>query len=108
MVYSDYGNPGTKIETPKVLKRLDVETVEKNAMTLIKEMNCSHGSLNLIFQLQLRPKKPAKNPVRHSEHWQRKCKKLNRKVHRTLLKCRRYENESCKLKVKKGWNIGCS
>lgn len=38
-VYSDYGNPGVKVETPKVLKRIDAtKTLPKDAMALIKEM----------------------------------------------------------------------
>jgi hypothetical protein len=38
-VYSEYGNPGVKIETPKVLKRMNSENIlPKNAMAMIKEM----------------------------------------------------------------------
>lgn len=38
-VSSEYGNPSIKIETPKVLKRMDAEkTVPKEAMAMIKEM----------------------------------------------------------------------
>lgn len=38
-VYSQYGNPGVKIETPKVLMRQDASKIlPKNAMALIKEM----------------------------------------------------------------------
>ena len=38
-IYSEYGNPGVKVETPKVLHRLDVtKTLPKDAMALIKEM----------------------------------------------------------------------
>jgi hypothetical protein len=38
-IYSEYGNPGIKIETPKVLKRQEAEKImPKNAMALIKEM----------------------------------------------------------------------
>lgn len=46
-VYSDYGNPGVKVETPKVLKRIDAtKTVPKDAMALIKEMQTfGYGSL---------------------------------------------------------------
>ena len=46
-VYSEYGNPGIKVETPKVLKRIDVtKTLPKNAMALIKEMQTfGYGSV---------------------------------------------------------------
>jgi len=46
-VYSDYGNPGVKVETPKVLKRIDAtKTLPKDAMALIKEMQTfGYGSL---------------------------------------------------------------
>ena len=46
-VYSEYGNPGVRVETPKVLKRIDVtKTLPKDAMTLIKEMQTfGYGSL---------------------------------------------------------------
>ena len=46
-VYSEYGNPGVKIETPKVLKRIDAsKTLPKNAAALIKEMQTFiYGSL---------------------------------------------------------------
>ncbi len=38
-VYSEYGNPGVKIETPKVLKRIDAtKALPKDAEALIKEM----------------------------------------------------------------------
>ncbi len=38
-VYSEYGNPGVKIETPKVLKRQDASKfLPKEAMAFIKEM----------------------------------------------------------------------
>ena len=58
-LYSDYGNPGIKIETPKVLKRLDAEkTLPKNAMALIKEMQVfGYGSLNSEFSITLATKK---------------------------------------------------
>jgi hypothetical protein len=63
-LYSDYGNPGIKIETPKVLKRLDAEkTLPKNAMALIKEMQLfGYGSLNSDFSITIATKK-LKNPV---------------------------------------------
>lgn len=46
-IYSEYGDPGVKVETPKVLKRIDVsETLPKDAMALIKEMQTfGYGSL---------------------------------------------------------------
>jgi hypothetical protein len=38
-VFSEYGNPGVKIETPKVLKRMDAsKTLPKDAAALIKDM----------------------------------------------------------------------
>lgn len=46
-VYSQYGNPGVKIETPKVLMRQDASKIlPKNAMALIKEMQIfTYGSM---------------------------------------------------------------
>ncbi len=46
-IYSEYGNPGVRIETPKVLKRIDAaKTLPKNAAALIKEMQTfMYGSL---------------------------------------------------------------
>ena len=46
-VTSDYGNPGVKIETPKVLIRQDTEkTLPKEAMAMIKEMQMfTYGSM---------------------------------------------------------------
>lgn len=46
-IYSDYGNPGVRVETPKVLKRIDAsKTLPKEAMALIKEMQTfGYGSL---------------------------------------------------------------
>ena len=46
-VYSDYGNPGVRVETPKVLKRIDAtKTLPKDAMAMIKEMQTfGYGSL---------------------------------------------------------------
>ena len=46
-VYSEYGNPGVKIETPKVLKRIDVtKALPKETAALIKEMQSfMYGSL---------------------------------------------------------------
>lgn len=52
-IYSEYGNPTVKIETPKVLKRMDAEKVlPKNAMALIKEMQIfMYGSLTDDFYI---------------------------------------------------------
>ncbi len=63
-IYSEYGNPGIKIETPKVLKRIDAEkTLPKNAMALIKEMQIfSYGSLMSNFSVTVATKK-LKQPV---------------------------------------------
>ncbi len=46
-VYSDYGNPAVKIETPKVLKRIDVtKELNKKATDMVKEMNTfAYGSM---------------------------------------------------------------
>ena len=46
-IYSEYGNPGVRVETPKVLKRIDAtKTLPKDAMALIKEMQTfGYGSL---------------------------------------------------------------
>jgi hypothetical protein len=46
-VYSQYGNPGVKIEAPKVLMRQDASKIlPKNAMALIKEMQIfTYGSM---------------------------------------------------------------
>jgi len=46
-VKSEYGNPGIVIETPKVLRRVDLtKTLPKNGMALIKEMQSfAYGSV---------------------------------------------------------------
>lgn len=46
-VYSEYGNPGIRIETPKVLKRIDIsKTLTKQATEAVKEMQTfMYGSL---------------------------------------------------------------
>ena len=46
-IYSEYGNPGVRVETPRVLKRIDAaKTLPKDAMALIKEMQTfGYGSL---------------------------------------------------------------
>ena len=54
-VYSDYGNPGVRVETPKVLKRIDAtKTLPKDAMALIKEMQTfGYGSLLEDFYISV-------------------------------------------------------
>ncbi|MFM7684752.1 MAG: hypothetical protein ACKPDI_02365, partial [Actinomycetota bacterium] len=46
-VYSEYGNPGVKVETPKVLKRMDAaKMMPQNAAALIKDMQLfAYGSI---------------------------------------------------------------
>lgn len=46
-IKSEYGNPGVRIETPKVLKRIDlIKLLPKEGMALIKEMQSfAYGSL---------------------------------------------------------------
>jgi hypothetical protein len=52
-VYSQYGNPGVKVETPKVLKRMDATKVlPKKTMALFKEMQVFiYGSMIDNFYL---------------------------------------------------------
>lgn len=52
-VYSEYGNPGVKIETPKVLKRMDVTKIlPKDAYAVLKEMEMfSYGSMMDSFNI---------------------------------------------------------
>ncbi|KIA87075.1 hypothetical protein [Flavobacterium sp. AED] len=54
-VKSDYGNPGVIIETPKVLKRVDLtKTLPKDGMALIKEMQSFvYGSVSDHFYLMV-------------------------------------------------------
>jgi hypothetical protein len=54
-VKSDYGNPGVIIETPKVLKRVDLtKTLPKDGMALIKEMQSfAYGSVSDHFYLMV-------------------------------------------------------
>ncbi|WP_367772594.1 hypothetical protein AB3G33_03405 [Flavobacterium sp. WC2421] len=54
-VKSEYGNPGIIMETPKVLKRIDLtKSLPKNGMALIKEMNSfAYGSLLDNFYLMV-------------------------------------------------------
>ena len=50
-IYSEYGNPGVKIETPQVLKRIDATTVmPKNKIALFKEMQLfTYGTMSDDF-----------------------------------------------------------
>jgi len=52
-VYSEYGNPGIKIETPKVLKRMDATKIlPKDAFAVLKEMQMfGYGSLMDSFNI---------------------------------------------------------
>jgi len=52
-IYSQYGNPGVKIETPEVLKRIDAsKALPKDAAALIKEMQTfMYGSLTDDFYI---------------------------------------------------------
>jgi hypothetical protein len=54
-IYSEYGNPSVKIETPKVLKRTDLtKSLPKDGMALFKEMQSFvYGSVSDNFQLIL-------------------------------------------------------
>jgi hypothetical protein len=52
-VYSEYGNPGVKIETPKVLKRMDAsKMLPKDAFAVLKEMQMfGYGSMMDSFYI---------------------------------------------------------
>ena len=54
-VFSEYGNPSVAIETPKVLKRIDLtQTLPKEGMALIKEMQSfAYGSISDHFYLMV-------------------------------------------------------
>ena len=54
-VKSEYGNPGITVETPKVLKRMDVATiVPKETMALLKDMNLfSYGAMFGDFYVEV-------------------------------------------------------
>ena len=54
-IYSEYGNPGIKIETPKVLKRLDAtKMLPKDAFAVLKEMQMfGYGSLMDSFNVMV-------------------------------------------------------
>ncbi|MFZ4105236.1 hypothetical protein [Flavobacterium sp.] len=52
-VFSEYGNPGIKIETPQVLKRMDVSKIlPKDAYAVLKEMQMfGYGSMMDSFNI---------------------------------------------------------
>ncbi|WP_281636890.1 hypothetical protein [Flavobacterium marginilacus] len=54
-VKSEYGNPGVIVETPKVLKRIDLtKSLPKDGMALIKEMQSfGYGSLSDNFYIMV-------------------------------------------------------
>jgi hypothetical protein len=54
-IKSTYGNPGVRIETPEVLKRVDLKkSLPKNGLALIKEMNSfTYGSVSDNFYLMV-------------------------------------------------------
>ena len=54
-IRSDYGNPSVRIETPKVLKRVDLsKTLPKNGMALIKEMQSfAFGNISDNFYIMV-------------------------------------------------------
>ncbi|RTY95822.1 hypothetical protein [Flavobacterium sp. GT3R68] len=54
-VFSEYGNPAVAVETPKVLKRIDLtKSLPKDGMALIKEMQSfAYGSLTDNFYLMV-------------------------------------------------------
>jgi hypothetical protein len=54
-IKSEYGNPGVIVETPKVLKRIDLtKTLPKDGMALIKEMQSfGYGSLTDNFYIMV-------------------------------------------------------
>lgn len=54
-IQSDYGNPAVRIETPEVLKRVDLtKTLPSNGMALIKEMQSfAHGSMTNNFYIMV-------------------------------------------------------
>ncbi len=54
-IKSEYGNPSVRVETPKVLKRIDLtKTLPKNGMALIKEMQSfAYGSLSNNFYIMV-------------------------------------------------------
>ena len=63
-VYSEYGNPGVKIETPKVLKRMDATKIlPKEAFAILKEMQMfGYGSLMDSFNIVVSTVKYKQDP----------------------------------------------
>jgi hypothetical protein len=63
-VYSEYGDPGVKIETPKVLKRMDIShAIPKEMASLIKSMQMfAYGSMIDAFYITVSTTK-FKQPV---------------------------------------------
>jgi Ca2+/Na+ antiporter len=68
-VYSEYGNPGVKIETPKVLKRMDVTKIlPKEAFVILKEMQMfGYGSLMDSFNIVVSTVKYKQDPKAGAE-----------------------------------------
>lgn len=54
-IKSSYGNPGVLIETPEVLKRIDLtKSLPKNGLALVKEMNSfAYGTISDDFYLMV-------------------------------------------------------
>ena len=54
-IKSEYGNPSVRIETPQVLKRIDLKnTLPKNGMALVKDMQSfAYGSLKNNFYIMV-------------------------------------------------------
>ncbi|MBK0369566.1 hypothetical protein [Flavobacterium agrisoli] len=71
-VKSAYGNPAVQIETPKVLKRVDISKVlPKEGLALIKEMqNFAYGSLFDNFYLMVSTAKYKSTPNANGEEEQ--------------------------------------
>lgn len=63
-IYSEYGNPGVKIETPKVLKRMDATKIlPKEAFAILKEMQMfGYGSLMDSFNIVVSTVKYKQDP----------------------------------------------
>ena len=68
-VYSEYGNPGVKIETPKVLKRMDATKIlPKEAFAILKEMQMfGYGSLMDSFNIVVSTVKYKQDPKAGAE-----------------------------------------
>ncbi|MEI7508763.1 MAG: hypothetical protein WCJ62_04790 [Flavobacterium sp.] len=63
-IYSEYGNPGIKIETPKVLKRMDAtKMLPKEAFAILQEMQMfGYGSLMDSFNIVVSTVKYKQDP----------------------------------------------